>query len=573
MKLRIENLIDIFPNDRFAVEIFDTISIGTDSLSDIASVEYNTAFLSRKQFLDFYDKHKDKIDLNKYLAYMAYLINGTANLAKGSPLLTNNEQISMIKESLEKISDIVRKNPNVRIYLLDNVDGRMEIEDFESYDIFGRERDKELPQKLKKYEKQIEDDKFLTELTSLILVEDLKKFMPTDLVKMINKKGEQNAYLKYFIGKSDEEIDEYIKEHRVELEQFSFHNVSEDILKYRNRIDIEQFMLIAAYRSKEFVNRFTSVESRNQKSDSVKTIAEVYNLMVDVSNILGQTSKIKIKGKIADATTPDRRLKYIPYSARDLSKDVKILAKKIKPNKFTLKEDPLANVEERDITLKGLFEKVKPDEEIITSKEKEQLKKAEPLREYRINFRSPEYRESLLKSSDKPPIVYRGTKGKAFEGYAVYIYQDLKLSVLECFYKRNREGAERYSYGDASSVVVPIEMLEKVLKSKTKLENIPLQKEYSAPKPINEGERVIYTTNLQNIKRKKYIRKEEHRRPVRIPHKKNWDEIMQGIVKGKINPFEAVIVKRVSRKKDRLEGIKTTKNINNSTFRSTDDEQ
>ena len=75
MKLRIENLIDIFPNDRFAVEIFDTISIGTDSLSDIASVEYNTAFLSRKQFLDFYDKHKDKIDLNKYFNIFCTIYN------------------------------------------------------------------------------------------------------------------------------------------------------------------------------------------------------------------------------------------------------------------------------------------------------------------------------------------------------------------------------------------------------------------------------------------------------------------------------------------------------------------
>ena len=207
-------------------------------------------------------------------------------------------------------------------------------------------------------------------------------------------------------------------------------------------------------------------------------MAEVYNVMVDISEILGKSSKIKIKGKIIDATAPDRELKHIPYSARDLSKDVEIFAEKVKPSNFILREDPLANEEQANITsLKGLFQKVEPGEGIITPKEKEEMRKAEPLKEYRINFRTPEYREKLLKSSEKPPIVYRGTKGKAYEGYAVYIYKDLNFAVLECFYKKNRDGAGRYSYEDASSVIVPTEMLEKVLKSKTKLENIPLQKE------------------------------------------------------------------------------------------------
>lgn len=203
-------------------------------------------------------------------------------------------------------------------------------------------------------------------------------------------------------------------------------------------------------------------------------------------------------------------------------------------------------------------------EGIITPEEKEEMRKAEPLKEYRINFRTPEYREKLLKSSEKPPIVYRGTKGKAYEGYAVYIYKDLNFAVLECFYKKNRDGAGRYSYEDASSVIVPTEMLEKVLKSKTKLENIPLQKEYSAPKPLAEGESILYTTNPQSRSRKKYIRKEEHRRPVRIPHKKNWDITMNGIVKGEINPFEAIIIKRKARKK--------AEQVEERVVRSTDDD-
>lgn len=565
MKTRIEDLINFFPNDNFAVEIFDTIGIGSDSLSDIASDEYGRSFITRDEFLDFCNRHKDKIDVNKYMAYTAYVINGMDNFAKGLPLVTNDEFQSMRKEAVKRIKDIVRKNPNTRIYFLDKVDGRIVVEDFESNDILKNERTKKISPKSKKYEKQLEDDSFLKELTSLIRVEDLKKFMPTDLVKMINKKGEQNTALTYFAGKSDEEIDEYIEEHRVELEQFSFHNVCEDVLKYRDRIDMEQFMLIAAYRSKELLGAFTSLESRKQEADSVKTMAEVYNVMVDISEILGKSSKIKIKGKIIDATAPDRELKHIPYSARDLSKDVEIFAEKVKPSNFILREDPLANEEQANITsLKGLFQKVEPGEGIITPKEKEEMRKAEPLKEYRINFRTPEYREKLLKLSEKPPIVYRGTKGKAYEGYAVYIYKDLNFAVLECFYKKNRDGAGRYSYEDASSVIVPTEMLEKVLKSKTKLENIPLQKEYSAPKPLAEGESILYTTNPQSRNRKKYIRKEEHRRPVRIPHKKNWDITMNGIVKGEINPFEAIIIKRKTRKK--------AKRVEKRVVRSIDDD-
>ena len=565
MKTRIEDLINFFPNDNFAVEIFDTIGIGSDSLSDIASDEYGRSFITRDEFLDFYNRHKDKIDVNKYMAYTAYVINGMDNFAKGLPLVTNDEFQSMRKEAVKRIKDIVRKNPNTRIYFSDKVDGRIVVEDFESKDILKNERTKKISPKSKKYEKQLEDDSFLKELTSLIRVEDLKKFMPTDLVKMINKKGEQNTALTYFAGKSDEEIDEYIEEHRVELEQFSFHNVCEDVLKYRDRIDMEQFMLIAAYRSKELLGAFTSLESRKQEADSVKTMAEVYNVMVDISEILGKSSKIKIKGKIIDATAPDRELKHIPYSARDLSKDVEIFAEKVKPSNFILREDPLAIEEQANITsLKGLFQKVESGEGIITPEEKEEMRKAEPLKEYRINFRTPEYREKLLKSSEKPPIVYRGTKGKAYEGYAVYIYKDLNFAVLECFYKKNRDGAGRYSYEDASSVIVPTEMLEKVLKSKTKLENIPLQKEYSAPKPLAEGESILYTTNPQSRSRKKYIRKEEHRRPVRIPHKKNWDITMNGIVKGEINPFEAIIIKRKTRKK--------AKRVEKRVVRSTDDD-
>ena len=296
MKLRIEDLINFFPNDNFAVEIFDTICIGSDSLSDIASDEYGRSFITRDEFLDFCNRYKDKIDVNKYMAYTAYVINGMDNFAKGLPLVTNDEFQSMRKEAVKRIKDIVRKNPNTRIYFLDKVDGRIVVEDFESNDILKNERTKKVSTKSKKYEKQLEDDSFLKELTSLIRVEDLKKFMPTDLVKMINKKGEQNTALKYFAGKSDEEIDEYIEEHRVELEQFSFHNVCEDVLKYRDRIDMEQFMLIAAYRAKELLGAFTSLESRKQEADSVKTMAEVYNVMVDISEILGKSSKIKIKG-------------------------------------------------------------------------------------------------------------------------------------------------------------------------------------------------------------------------------------------------------------------------------------
>ena len=65
MKLRIEDLINFFPNDNFAVEIFDTIGIGSDSLSDFASDEYGRSFITRDEFLDFCNRYKDKIEKDK----------------------------------------------------------------------------------------------------------------------------------------------------------------------------------------------------------------------------------------------------------------------------------------------------------------------------------------------------------------------------------------------------------------------------------------------------------------------------------------------------------------------------
>ena len=50
----------------------------------------------------------------------------------------------------------------------------LKVEDFESNDILKNERTKKISPKSKKYEKQLEDDSFLKELTSLIRVEDLK---------------------------------------------------------------------------------------------------------------------------------------------------------------------------------------------------------------------------------------------------------------------------------------------------------------------------------------------------------------------------------------------------------------
>lgn len=551
MKKEILDLVKMYPYKEMSTSVLDTISIGDCELSNLANKDYDTSSLLYERFLEFYYKHKDKMDKNKFMAYMAYILNKTEKL-KSYPFINDSDdiQIAKLKINVNRINEIVRKSPNVRIYLLENINGRFEITDFETYDILGKERDTELPKRFKKYENQIKDDKFLKKLVDLIDYEDLKNFIPIDLLKMIKEKEKNNLYLAYFKGKSDSDRIEYMESHEEELDKASNASICEDILKFRNRIDIEQFMLIAAYRGMEFINSLLDEKSKKQNPDNVKRLTDVYNSMVDISNILGKSNNIKIKGKIADLTATDGSYKSISYSAKHLARDVKALNEKVKPSKFTLKSDPLESEEEGDISLKGLFEKVGFDDEIVSDEDKIRLQKDEPLGPYRINFNSPECKESILKSSDKPPIVYRGTKGKAFEGYAVYIYQDLKFSVLECFYKKNQEGDERYSYGDASSVIVPIEMLEKVLKSKTILENIPLQKEYRAPKAINEGEKVIYTTNLQSLKRKKYIRKEEYRRPVRITHKKNWNVIMEGIIKGKINPFEAIIVKKVSRKKD-----------------------
>lgn len=98
---------------------------------------------------------------------------------------------------------------------------------------------------------------------------------------------------------------------------------------------------------------------------------------------------------------------------------------------------------------------------------------------------------------------------------------------------------------------MPTEQLEEFLKSKEKLENIPLARELKAPS--GEKARPVKYVEHEKTTKKQLNKRIEQRRPVRIYHTKNWRQRMSGILSGKINPFLITIVSSQRKRKQSIE--------------------
>ena len=81
--------------------------------------------------------------------------------------------------------------------------------------------------------------------------------------------------------------------------------------------------------------------------------------------------------------------------------------------------------------------------------------------------------------------------------------------MLECFFKKDKDGKKKFAY-DTATVIVPIEKLEDVLKSREKLEKIPLAKELKAPSG-EKAETVKYAEHERLERNVKHKRIEQRR--------------------------------------------------------------
>ena len=98
---------------------------------------------------------------------------------------------------------------------------------------------------------------------------------------------------------------------------------------------------------------------------------------------------------------------------------------------------------------------------------------------------------------------------------------------------------------------MPIEQLEEFLKSKEKLENIPLARELKEKK--KKKARPVKYVEIGKTTRKQLVKRTEQRRPVRIYHTKNWKQKISDILSGKLNPFLITIVSAQRKKVESTE--------------------
>lgn len=330
------------------------------------------------------------------------------------------------------------------------------------------------------------------------------------------------------------------------------------VLEFKQDIKLENLFMISAYRGREFLQRSLE-EKKEYTSEEAKKITEVYNTMVEVSRILEGMGNVKFKGSLlVEEAGEIPKEKRIVYTTKNLKYDLSHYRDNVLPSSLNVKGDLLQGLEEREIDLKGTFEKIRRGEDVV--KPEDDVER-DPLKVYKVGFISPEEKDKILQSSKETPIAYRGKTGKAYEGYAVYMYPQLKFAVVECFWKKDKTGEKRYPYSN-STVIVPMEQVDKVLASKKKLENVPTQKQYRRLH-AQEGKRMIFFTNTKRENREKMEKGQRlnSRKPVRVKHDANWKKVMQNVVQGKLNPFEIIIVESKRRNKSGKDNSKTEINI------------
>lgn len=534
--IKLKDLLRLFPQTICSVDNLNVISNGTVNLRELAIESGITEIVENNSQLykKFIFKNEKYIDMNKYLTYQ----------------LACYKDMPLEEQELQKyiliIKDLLKGRPNTIIYMLTQEDGMSKIVEYSSSKgVIPEKKGAKLENS--KYDRIFEDERLFMNLVGILITSDLKKILPNNLADVIEYKALANAIKNTPGINLDSNID-----NNIEFRMNSVSEMMEDMSRFKNKLNIENWLLIAGYRLKNYIQ--SNLTKGELSETEVQSVEEVFNQLSEISDLLGDSRKIKFKGKL-ESKRGDR-YKYVSYSAKELSSDVAQLRKLVLPNNFKVKNDVLEEFEEEDLIVKKLFEKVRKPDELV---EKEDPPQIDKLATYKINFISPEEKKAIFYSYDEQPIAYRGTKGKAYEGHAIFIYPKKDFAILECFYNKDKDGGKRYSYGDAT-VVVPTEQLEEFLKSKEKLENIPLARELKAPS--GEKARPVKYVEYEKTTKKQLSKRIEQRRPVRIYHTKNWRQRMSGILSGKINPFLITIVSSQRKKEQSIE----TKERTNAEF-------
>lgn len=543
----------------------------------------NRSFFNENELYKFVSKYKEKIDIDKFIVLRyklllerqrersesindnessRYFDEITAKMEKqgyaiigeeyndSSDIDSLNEQFYSKANSrlLQIMEENLRKSDNVVLYSLyqDEITGKIKIDRFSTYEVLGIREIKPVP-------KELEDNDLVLKSLNLLKPSDLIKVIPRDLYRVIvNKEIYEMAQTK---GKTvDETKDWFESADRENIFQIAPY-IPKTVLEFKQDIKLENLFMIYAYRGREFLQRSLE-EKKEYTSEEAKKITEVYNTMVEMSRILEGMGNVKFKGSLLVEEIPKE--KRIVYTTKNLKYDFSHYRDNVLPSSLNVKGDLLQGLEEREIDLKGTFEKIRRGEDVV--KPEDDVEK-DPLKVYKVGFISPEEKDKILQSSKETPIAHRGKTGKAYEGYAVYMYPQLKFAVVECFWKKDKTGEKRYPYSN-STVIVPMEQVDKVLASKKKLENVPTQKQYRRLH-AQEGKRMIFFTNTKRENREKMEKgqKLNSRKPVRVKHDANWKKVMQNVVQGKLNPFEIIIVESKRRNKSGKDNSKTEINI------------
>lgn len=514
---KIIDILKLFPNSACDIKNLNAISNGKKNLLELADSTGLSEDRTLETYTQFIKKYSDLIDLKKYLLFQYFNYD--------TPELSKNQ----IDTAKDKIKELLLGEKNTTVYFLETRNELLEIDEHSISEVFGKkEPKKEIDEK---YEKIFEDEKLFLDLTGMLMLSDIKKIMPQNLAEQISYKAISNALYK------SPEIDSVPEDDQ----EYRF-NVTKEILsdfeKFKDKIDYEKWLLIAGYRFKSNVEKH--LKNSKPSVDEIKIIEFYYNRMSQISTMLGDSKKVKFRGNLEMTTD---KFEHVYFSARDLGLSVANLRKKITPNNFELQEDTLQGLEESEISLNNLFKKVEEPDELLGDGE---APKVEKLEKYRVNFISPDEKKNMFYDYDEKPIAYRGTKGKAYEGYGVFIYPKKGFAILECFFKKDRDGIKKHAYNSAT-VIVPTEKLEDVLKSKKKLDHIPLARELKAPN--GEKAKSVKYGEHEKIEGKMKNERIEQRRPIRIYHRANWKKRMDGILSGKINPFLITIVSSGKKRK------------------------
>lgn len=437
------------------------------------------------QFLVKYNKH---IDMYKY---------ATMQLKAYSDVINNWEQYrgrmdTSYEENRRIVGQLVDliKDREVNIYYLDFKDNNyLEVRQISSQEyidsFYGKQTE---PKQTNPELLELSKEDTIFKMANSILLSDLADVCmePRKLGKLLRQEIIYNSLMD--AGLIDaEKVTDYVpgevlqmskeNERTYAYKQALVSNCVEAMARFSDNINYEQLLLCSAYRCKEYLSEELKEEQKD--SEQLHEIVGIYNNMIEFSKKMGK-SNVKLKAKLEEARTG--RSTYVQYSSKSLSYDIAAFGKRVLPNAFSIKQDILQPMEQGEIKKPSTFEKVTKGESIVSKQMMEQLDKKDRMTKYKKFFVSPEEKMELLQSSEPAPTAYRGKIDGAYKGYAAFIYEKLGIAVLECFWKEDREGNMKYPYGDAT-VIAPIEDLDTILQeSKKKLDNIPIVREYKAPK-------------------------------------------------------------------------------------------